>query len=51
MPEIQYFNTVDSRDEMIASLKKDGAIIVEDAVGLKESPSFGYVNYEEKESE
>tara|TARA_B100000809_G_C14982504_1_gene475038 strand:- start:51 stop:926 length:876 start_codon:yes stop_codon:yes gene_type:complete len=32
MPEIQYFNAVDSRDEMIASLKKDGAIIVEDAV-------------------
>ena len=32
MPEIKYFNAVDSRDEMLASLKRDGAIIVEDAV-------------------
>ena len=32
MPEIQYFNAVDSRDEMLASLKKDGAIIVEGVV-------------------
>ena len=32
MPEIKYFNAIDSRDEMLASLKRDGAIIVEDAV-------------------
>jgi len=35
MPEIQYFKVVPPQY----------------AVGLKESPSFGYVNYEEKENE
>ena len=32
MTEIKYFNAIDSRDEMLSSLKRDGAIIVEDAV-------------------
>ena len=32
MPEMQYFNVADPRDEMLSSLRRDGAIIVKDVV-------------------